>query len=331
MKSTVPVGTGEKVRAALDARGLGHIGYASCPEFLAEGTAVQDFMQSDRVVVGSFEDADGDARRGAARAARRAGRADGRPSAEMVKLAANAYLATRDQLHQRDRERLRARRRRRRAGRAGHGPRPPDRHRTTCAPGSATAARCFPKDISFLKLLAGNSGYHFHLVTAVMEVNELQMRRVGGEAPEAPRRAARQADRAARARVQAEHRRHARGAEPRARRRGCSPRAPRSSPGTRSPTRSGVLRGSTSRDTVPRPFAAPTRRWSSPSGRSCATLPVAELRDTMRTPLVVDGRNHLDPAELRAAGFAYEGIGRAASPFASLPETPEPERELLSE
>ena len=36
---------------------------------------------------------------------------------------------------------------------------------------------CFPKDMSFLKLLAGNSGYHFHLVSAVMEVNELQMRR----------------------------------------------------------------------------------------------------------------------------------------------------------
>src|SRR5262245_48664505 len=36
MKSTVPVGTGEKVRAALDARGLARIGYASCPEFLAE-------------------------------------------------------------------------------------------------------------------------------------------------------------------------------------------------------------------------------------------------------------------------------------------------------
>src|SRR5581483_6677439 len=36
---------------------------------------------------------------------------------------------------------------------------------------------CFPKDMSFLKLLAGNSGYHFHLVSSVMEVNELQIRR----------------------------------------------------------------------------------------------------------------------------------------------------------
>src|SRR3954469_3840379 len=59
MKSTVPVGTGEKVRAALEARGLSHIGYVSNPEFLAEGGAVQDFLHPDRVVVGSFAEADG--------------------------------------------------------------------------------------------------------------------------------------------------------------------------------------------------------------------------------------------------------------------------------
>src|SRR5262245_57716781 len=61
MKSTVPVGTGEKVRHGLDTRGLSHVGYVSNPEFLAEGNAVRDFMHPDRVVVGAFEDADGDA------------------------------------------------------------------------------------------------------------------------------------------------------------------------------------------------------------------------------------------------------------------------------
>ena len=60
MKSTVPVGTGDKVRAALDARGLSHVGYASNPEFLAEGTAVRDFMNPDRIVIGAFDAEDGD-------------------------------------------------------------------------------------------------------------------------------------------------------------------------------------------------------------------------------------------------------------------------------
>ena len=44
----------------------------------------------------------------------------------------------------------------------------------------------------------------------------------------------------------------------------------------------------------------------------------------MRRPLIVDGRNLLDPEQARSAGFAYEGIGRAASPLAALPETEKP-------
>ncbi len=61
MKSTVPVGTGASVRAALDARGLERIGYVSNPEFTAEGTAIHDFMHPDRTVIGSFRFDDGDA------------------------------------------------------------------------------------------------------------------------------------------------------------------------------------------------------------------------------------------------------------------------------
>jgi hypothetical protein len=48
----------------------------------------------------------------------------------------------------------------------------------------------------------------------------------------------------------------------------------------------------------------------------------------MARPLIIDGRNLLDPEDVRAAGFAYEGIGRPASPFATLPETPEPETRI---
>ena len=53
-------------------------------------------------------------------------------------------------------------------------------------------------------------------------------------------------------------------------------------------------------------------------------LASAEVRDAMTRPLIIDGRNLLDPEETRRAGFAYEGIGRQSSAFESLPETPEP-------
>jgi UDPglucose 6-dehydrogenase len=95
VKSTVPVGTGEKVRAALDARALTHVGYASNPEFTAEGTAVHDFLSPDRIVVGSFDEEDGEA------VAALHERIDAPvvqmdvASAEMVKLASNAFLMTR--------------------------------------------------------------------------------------------------------------------------------------------------------------------------------------------------------------------------------------------
>src|SRR5207237_10438658 len=49
MKSTVPVGTGEKVRGRLEALGRRHVGYVANPEFLAEGTAVANFKPPDRI------------------------------------------------------------------------------------------------------------------------------------------------------------------------------------------------------------------------------------------------------------------------------------------
>src|SRR5256885_14684661 len=95
MKSTVPVGTGEKVRAALEGRGLTNVGYVSNPEFLAEGHAVRDFLAPDRIVIGAFADEDGAGIEalysGIAAPVVRTDVA----SAEMIKLAANAFLMTR--------------------------------------------------------------------------------------------------------------------------------------------------------------------------------------------------------------------------------------------
>jgi UDPglucose 6-dehydrogenase len=57
-------------------------------------------------------------------------------------------------------------------------------------------------------------------------------------------------------------------------------------------------------------------------------LASAEVRDTMARPLIIDGRNLLDPDETRRAGFAYEGVGRQSSAFEALPETAEPEQRV---
>ncbi|MEA2143803.1 MAG: UDPglucose 6-dehydrogenase, partial [Solirubrobacteraceae bacterium] len=94
MKSTVPAGTGASIKRVLAAEGKQGLAYVSCPEFLKEGSAVKDFLHPDRVVVGDDGDWAGDAvvdlyspldaplvRTDIA-------------SAEMVKLASNAFLAT---------------------------------------------------------------------------------------------------------------------------------------------------------------------------------------------------------------------------------------------
>jgi UDPglucose 6-dehydrogenase len=63
--------------------------------------------------------------------------------------------------------------------------------------------------------------------------------------------------------------------------------------------------------------------------KELAVLLEPEMRELMANPLVVDGRNLLDPSEARAAGFVYESIGRASSDLDALPETEEPETQLL--
>src|SRR4051794_20345374 len=94
MKSTVPVGTGANVKRAFVEQDKGGFRYVSCPEFLKEGTAVNDFLAPDRVVVGDDGDWAGDAVVELyAPLEAPLVRTDIR-SAEMVKLASNAFLAT---------------------------------------------------------------------------------------------------------------------------------------------------------------------------------------------------------------------------------------------
>ena len=322
MKSTVPVGTGEKVRAGLDERGLGHVGYVSNPEFLAEGNAVRDFMGPDRIVVGAYEPADGDA------VAALYGTVEGPivrcdvNSAEMIKLAANAFLMTRISFineianvceatgadvvkvaegigldHRLGPHFLRA--------------------------GIGYGGSCFPKDSLALKQLASNSGYHFQLLSAVIEVNELQKRRVIGKLTRhlGPLRGRTVAllglafkpdtdDMREAPSIVLASRLLAEGATVRA----WDPVAD----GSTLPR--GVEVVETVLEAVRGAYAAViVTEW-----RELRDLATPEVRAAMATPLIVDGRNLLDPLAVRAAGFAYEGIGRPTSATDVLPQAPEP-------
>jgi UDPglucose 6-dehydrogenase len=177
MKSTVPVGTGRSIRRRAEA-----LGYVSNPEFLKEGTAVADFMHPDRVVVGQDGNGTGFGDRVAALYEPLDApivRTDV-ASAEMIKLASNAFLATKisfineianvsEELGANVDEVARGMGLDSRIGpqflKAGLG----------------YGGSCFPKDVTALKQLAGNTGYHFQLLTAVIEVNELQKRRAIGK------------------------------------------------------------------------------------------------------------------------------------------------------
>jgi len=180
MKSTVPVGTGEKLVADLAALGATGITYASNPEFLREGAAIQDFLEPDRIVIGAFRKEDGDLVEALYRGIDTDIVRTSVPTAEMVKYASNAFLATKisfineianvcEQVGADVRT-------------VAHGMGLDHRigpHFLQA--GIGYGGSCFPKDVQALKQLAGDSGYHFQLLNAVIEVNALQKRRVLGK------------------------------------------------------------------------------------------------------------------------------------------------------
>jgi UDPglucose 6-dehydrogenase len=177
MKSTVPVGTGRAIKRIFSEQGKDGFRYVSCPEFLKEGTAVADFLEPDRVVIGDDGDWAGDA------VAELYAPLDAPlvrtdiASAEMVKLASNAFLATKisfineiaNVCEETGADVIEVARGMGLDDRIGN---------KFLQAGLGFGGSCFPKDVTALKQLAGNSGYHFQLLNAVIEVNELQKRRV---------------------------------------------------------------------------------------------------------------------------------------------------------
>ncbi len=94
MKSTVPVGTGAAIKRMFAEHGKAGFTYVSCPEFLKEGTALHDFLAPDRVVIGDDGNWGGDAVAELYAPLQAPVIRTDIASAEMVKLAANAFLAT---------------------------------------------------------------------------------------------------------------------------------------------------------------------------------------------------------------------------------------------
>jgi UDPglucose 6-dehydrogenase len=175
-KSTVPVGTAEKVRAAIEKNYDGEFDVVSNPEFLREGVAVDDFMKPDRVIIGTSSETARKLMNDLYLPFVRQGNPiifmDER-SAELTKYAANSFLATKisfmNEIAQLC-ERLGADVDMVRKGIGG------DERigKRFLFPGIGYGGSCFPKDVKALSKSAREAGYEFRILDAVMKVNDVQ-------------------------------------------------------------------------------------------------------------------------------------------------------------
>jgi UDPglucose 6-dehydrogenase len=315
-KSTVPVGSGEKVAAVVKAATSQPFDVVSNPEFLKEGAAIDDFMRPDRVVVGvSSERARAvmaDLYAPFVRAEQPVLFMDIR-SAELTKYAANAMLATRISFMNEMAtlcEKLGADVDEVRRGvgsdrRIGH---------PFLFPGVGFGGSCFPKDVRAVMTMARHVGLDFDLLRAVERVNERQKRWLVEKAT-----------------------RHFGGAL------GGKTFAvwglafkPKTDDMREAPSLSVIegLLGAGARVRAHDPVAAEVAaRMFEGRGVELAASPYAategadalllvtewnefrqpdyeRLKATMRQPVLFDGRNVWDAAKARAAGFTYYGVGR---------------------
>lgn len=175
-KSTVPVGTAEKVRAAIAEHYSGEFDVISNPEFLREGVAVDDFMKPDRVVIGTRSERAQKVMNELFSPFVRSGNPIifmDEKSAELTKYAANAFLATKitfmNEIAQLC-ERLGAD-----VDMVRRGIGSDDRiGKRFLFPGIGYGGSCFPKDVQALVKSASEVAYPFQILNAVMDVNEKQ-------------------------------------------------------------------------------------------------------------------------------------------------------------
>lgn len=313
-KSTVPVGTGDLVTNVVRENQSRPLPFAvvSCPEFLREGAAVQDFMFPDRTVLGSTPE-----NRWAAEAVAQLYLPLRAPivmtdlrTAEMIKYASNAFLATRLSFINEIAnicEKLGADVIEVAQGmgfdkRIGH---------HFLQPGVGYGGSCFPKDVKALTYMAAEAGAHPQLLTAVTEINDFQRKQVANKLEdmlgtvngktiallglafkentddirESPSLAIAESLIA----------------------RGASIRA--YDPVAMAPTAKeyptitmceSAYDAATGADAVV--LGAPWNEFKQ--------LDMERLRDAMNQPVMVDGRNMYDPARMKGLGFQYRGVGR---------------------
>jgi len=175
-KSTVPVGTADKVKAAIEANYSGEFDVVSNPEFLREGFAVDDFMKPDRVVIGTSSTKAQETLEDLFRPFVRQGNPiifmDER-SAEMTKYAANAFLATKISFMNEIAnlcEKVGADVDKVRIG-VGSDSRIGNRF---LFPGIGYGGSCFPKDVQAIVKTASEYDYDLQILQSVMKVNEEQ-------------------------------------------------------------------------------------------------------------------------------------------------------------
>ena len=310
MKSTVPVGTGRHIQRHFEETGKSGFRYVSCPEFLKEGSAVKDFLDPDRVVIGDIGDWAGDAVQELyAPLGSEILRMD-IASAEMVKLASNAFLATKisfiNEIANVSEETGAD------VAEVARGMGLDDRIGPKfLQPGIGFGGSCFPKDVSALKQLAGNSGYHFQLLSAVIEVNELQKRRVIGKLKRAvgPLVGKRIALLGLAFKPNTDDMREASSLVLTGRLQGEGATVVAYDPIAEEEARkllSNVEFAESELDAV-RDADAVVLVTEWPQFKDLDFSAVAEA---MRGDVVIDGRNALDPEVVKAAGLKYEGVGR---------------------
>jgi UDPglucose 6-dehydrogenase len=310
MKSTVPAGTGMGIKRMLADRGNAGLAYVSCPEFLKEGAAMADFRSPDRVVVGDEGTWAGDAVAELYEPFDAALIRTDITTAEMIKLASNAFLATKisfineiaNVCEDTGADVLDVARGMGLDQRIGP---------SFLRAGLGYGGSCFTKDVSALKQLASNTGYHFQLLNSVIEVNELQKRRVVGKLQRHLGQLAGKSvtllgvafkphtdDMRGASSLVLAGRLHAEGARIRA---------------------YDPVAEDEARALMPEVDFAPSALEALDGVDACVLvtewpefleLDWRAATDRMAGCLVVDGRNALDPEAVRAAGLVYEGIGR---------------------